>query len=345
LGYKHLFFDYDNTLAPWRSLEVGAKTIALFNRLRENGFSICVITNASKKRAEDIKASIGSGIPVFGNMRKPGTKKLNGVLKDVGAIPSQSVLIGDLFFTDIVAGNRLKMLTFMINPNTVRYRNTQRKLLSFLQLFASYVPVFFYKVYFYTIGWFFRLTLLISPHEYCPDIFAIDYDMLASHDFNAIIFDLDNTLIPWKKKPLDAETVSLLKMLRNRGFKVFILSNSSNTQRITELKTQLGEGYIVEGKMMKPFPYRTREWLRRASQDPKGVVFAGDQLFTDVLCGNLLHLYTIKIEPLDRTYEFWATKVLRFLERKLTKFLHIKPKIKNASDKAIESKTPQVHRD
>jgi hypothetical protein len=85
--------------------------------------------------------------------------------------------------------------------------------------------------------------------------------------------------------------------------------------------------------MLKPFPYKMKECLKKANQDPKKTVIIGDQLFTDILCGNLLRLYTIKVEALDLHNEFWATKILRFFERKLISFIHFKPKIKETGDR------------
>ncbi|HPF17697.1 MAG TPA: hypothetical protein PLN92_08965, partial [Thermotogota bacterium] len=44
-------------------------------------------------------------------------------------------------------------------------------------------------------------------------------------------------------------------------------------------------------------------------------LFIGDQLFTDILTGNLLKTYTIKVEPIDLEHEFPMTKILRKLEK------------------------------
>jgi len=332
-GFRFLFFDYDNTLAPWKSPLLDGETKSLFSDLIDIGFSIAIISNAPLKRAEEIRKGIDERVGVFGNMRKPGVKKLRDVVVRAGAAPSQSVLIGDLFFTDIIVGNRLMMHTFLVNPYTAKLENATKKCSAVLAYVVSMIPVVFYKIYFYTIGWFFRLTHLISPHEYARSVFSIDYEQLAAHHLDAIIFDLDNTLLPWRGESLDAEIKALFTRLKQVGFRIFILSNSSKIDRLQTIKKQLGEELVIRGKMLKPFPYKMKECLKKANQDPKKTVIIGDQLFTDILCGNLLRLYTIKVEALDLHNEFWATKILRFFERKLISFIHFKPKIKETGDR------------
>jgi len=126
-GFRFLFFDYDNTLAPWKSPLLDSETKSLFSDLIDIGFSIAIISNAPLKRAEEIRKGIDERVGVFGNMRKPGVKKLRDVVVRAGAAPSQSVLIGDLFFTDIIVGNRLMMHTFLVNPYTAKLENATKK--------------------------------------------------------------------------------------------------------------------------------------------------------------------------------------------------------------------------
>jgi len=154
-GFRFLFFDYDNTLAPWKSPLLDDDTKRLFSELIEKGFSINIISNAPTKRVAEVRKGIDERVGVFGNMRKPGVKKLRDVVLRAGAAPSQSVLIGDLFFTDIIVGNRLMMHTFLVNPYMAKLENATKRFTTIFQNILSMIPVFFYKLYFYTIGWFF----------------------------------------------------------------------------------------------------------------------------------------------------------------------------------------------
>src|SRR6056297_1080309 len=76
LGMTTLLFDYDNTLAPWKSLDVGNRTLKLFQNLLRLCFKVFVVTNAPSERGNDIIRRFRWQIPVFCSMRKPGIKNL-----------------------------------------------------------------------------------------------------------------------------------------------------------------------------------------------------------------------------------------------------------------------------
>jgi predicted HAD superfamily phosphohydrolase YqeG len=53
------------------------------------------------------------------------------------------------------------------------------------------------------------------------------------------------------------------------------------------------------------------------------IILIGDQIFTDILGGNVLGFYTILVEPKDKNRDFILTKFQRFFEKSILK------KIKN----------------
>lgn len=322
LGMRVLLFDYDNTLAPWRSNKINDKTLDLFEKLLEMGFRICIVTNAQEKRAINISDRFEDRIPVFGNMRKPGIKKLEMVLKSLKALPEETLFIGDLFLTDTIAGNRLKMYTIMVAPYSFDVQ-------SYLNKTAKFFTRFFYRVYFYTIGWFFRMSVLVTPHETKESVFDIEYMKFKNAGFEAIIFDLDNTLAVWKAKFLsDNIKKLLLTLVEDEGFKVFILSNTRHTDRLSNIKTSLENKVIIAGKMKKPWRFKVERILSKHKVNKSRTLFIGDQLFTDVFTGNILKTYTIKVKPLDGEHEFSGTKVLRKFERFILKFLKKRNELK-----------------
>ncbi|NMB13465.1 MAG: HAD hydrolase-like protein, partial [Firmicutes bacterium] len=66
----------------------------------------------------------------------------------------------------------------------------------------------------------------------------------------------------------------------------------------------------------KPF----RQALALLGTAPGETIVIGDQLFTDILGGNRMDLYTILIDPVDME-ELAATKVMRKLERRVIRRL------------------------
>jgi len=327
LGMTTLLFDYDNTLAPWKSLDVGNRTLELFENLLRMGFKVCVVTNAPSERGKDIIRRFRGQIPVFGSMRKPGIKKLKLVLRFLDSEPENTVLTGDLFFTDIIAGNRAGMYTILVNP----YTQYTQEVKNWITRAAERTTRWSYKFYFYTIGWFFRLIYLISPHETYDHWKSVDFRRLKDLGFKNIIFDMDNTLARWKAPDVDDDTVKRLKALITMGYRIVIMSNTRKTGRLFKLKRRIGEGFEVSGKMGKPFPAKARGLMKRLKMNNAETLFIGDQLFTDILTGNLLKTYTIKVDPIDLEYEFPGTKIFRRLEKFFATKLRKHPTVKGRS--------------
>ncbi len=326
LGFRTLLFDYDNTLAPWKSIVVDEKTLLLFTKLIDLGFQICVVTNAPPKRAQHIINRFKGKIPVFGSMRKPGIRNLTRVVNAISADASKTVIIGDLLFTDIIAGNRMKMYTIMVNPY-------QEGVISFLGKTVKVITRVTHSIFYYTVGWFFHLSEMISPNEFQETVFDIDFPHLKNTGFETIVFDLDNTLVRWKSKVFHDSTISLLHQVQQMGFRVFILSNTTNKHRVQFIQEQLGNSFSVWGHMKKPFPRKMKSVLEKNACDLQKTVVVGDQLFTDVFVGSILRAYTIKVQPLSLKKEFFGTRILRICERLLSRYIKTKPKIPEAPNR------------
>lgn len=311
LGINTLLFDYDNTLAPWKSISVGKPTIELFQRLLNNQFKVCVVTNAPANRAGELLDHFGGRVPVFGQMKKPGIKKLSKVLEFLQSKPEETALTGDLFFTDIIAGNRMKMYTILVNP----YSHYTKEVSDFIGKAAYKMTRWSYLFYFYTVGWFFRLSHLISPQLRVEKWQDVNFERFWEQGYRNIIFDMDNTLARWKEEDIPEAAIEKLKELVVKGYKLFIMSNTSHIQRLETIKKKIGSGMKAYGKMRKPFLSKARAIMKREELKGSDTLFIGDQLFTDILTGNLLKTYTVKVDPIDLEHEFPATKFLRKLER------------------------------
>ena len=69
---------------------------------------------------------------------------------------------------------------------------------------------------------------LFKPDMYVKDIYAIDYKKLKSYGIKCILFDLDNTLVPYYKKKPTRKLKDFIENLKDIGFKVIIFSNSNS---------------------------------------------------------------------------------------------------------------------
>lgn len=329
LGIDTLLFDYDNTLAPWKSIAVSQETISLFEKLLVDGFKVCVVTNAPASRANNILEHFNGKVPVFGSMKKPGIKNMKKVLEFLKAEPDHTVLTGDLFFTDIIAGNRLNIHTILVNPFRKQYSDLFEKIVSRMTRIS-------YLIYFYTIGWFFRLSHLITPDERCDDWQEIDFEKYIRIGYKNVVFDMDNTLARWKEKDLDENSVQSIKRLIRMGFRVFIMSNTRHTKRLHLIRNKVGPGMEVYGLMKKPLIGKAKTIMKQKNIIGSETIFIGDQLFTDILMANLLKMFSVKVKPLDLTHELPITKFFRKIEKMFEK--HHKTSKKNKFEKTDEGK-------
>jgi len=98
--------------------------------------------------------------------------------------------------------------------------------------------------------------------------------------------------------------------LRERGFSVCLVSNNWH-ERVHHVASELG--FDLVDKAIKPLPFAFRQALRLENATAKEAAVIGDQLFTDILGGNMLGMRTILVAPLSAT-DLPHTLLLRRLE-------------------------------
>lgn len=150
----------------------------------------------------------------------------------------------------------------------------------------------------------------LAPDFFVRSVYDLDLDTLSAKGIRAIITDLDNTLVSWDDPLPNAGLQDWLKIVRGKGFSVYIVSNNS-PERVRKFAQAFGVPAI--SKAVKP-----RRRAFRLACEEMGVTLAetaviGDQIFTDVLGGNRLGVYTILVNPVSRR-EFFGTKIMRKLE-------------------------------
>lgn len=153
------------------------------------------------------------------------------------------------------------------------------------------------------------------PYFYFYSIFDIDFELLYKKGIYNLIIDIDNTLSKWKSKEPDSKVFSIIKTLKDNGFNICILSNSSN-KRIGKYCSNLDILYV--GNACKPFRGSFIRAMKLLNSDNLNTCVIGDQIFTDILGGNSCNLMTILVSPMGKS-EFFTTKMLRKLEKKILK--------------------------
>ncbi|MDF2673723.1 MAG: YqeG family IIIA-type phosphatase [Clostridiales bacterium] len=113
-GIENLIIDIDNTLVPWGSGKADERAFNLIKELRMLEFKICLLSNSSKKRVLKFMDIMDVGFFSLGI--KPMKIMFMGALKRLCGKPTNTCVIGDQIFTDIVGGNRCCIHTILVDP-------------------------------------------------------------------------------------------------------------------------------------------------------------------------------------------------------------------------------------
>lgn len=115
-GIKCLVFDLDNTLVPVKAKMTTREVETFIRRLRQNKFTVILMSNSPKKRVSLFKKSLG--IPVFSFSMKPLKRKYKKMLKEYGFDLSEVACIGDQIMTDIWGANKMGFTSILVDKMT-----------------------------------------------------------------------------------------------------------------------------------------------------------------------------------------------------------------------------------
>ena len=165
---------------------------------------------------------------------------------------------------------------------------------------------------------------LLCPNITVKTLYDIERNELQQQGIRGIIFDLDNTIIPWDSPTMSPDIIQWLNALLAQGFKICLVSNNMG-KRVQTIAGIFGIPFV--SRAYKPSKSGFRQAIAKMELAENQVAVVGDQLFTDVLGGNRLGLYTIWVAPLSAT-EFFGTKITRRLEKLTVRILRAKGLIK-----------------
>jgi len=138
--------------------------------------------------------------------------------------------------------------------------------------------------------------------------------MLKKKNIKGILLDLDNTIIRRDADGFTPEVAEWFSGLRGEGFKMGIVSNNSR-KRVEAVAGSMSLPAVH--RAVKPYIGSFRRALKMLGTSAGETALVGDQIFTDILGGNLTGLYTILVVPM-KGREFLGT---RLFTRPLEKIL------------------------
>ena len=133
------------------------------------------------------------------------------------------------------------------------------------------------------------MILRLRPSETANSILGIDYARLRTLGQQALLFDFDGTLARKGASCMPAVSLSLLAELAEMGFRIAILTNRRSTRTIANITVP------IMYHARKPRRAGYLALLRELASDPAHCTMIGDRTLTDVLGGNRIGMYTIRV--------------------------------------------------
>jgi len=149
------------------------------------------------------------------------------------------------------------------------------------------------------------------PDEYLENIYEIDFAAWKKLGYQAVLFDIDNTLV-CHGAPATKEIVCFFEKLRALGYQAMVMSNNKEPRVKSFAEAVGGIGYVY--KAGKPFKRAYLHCMNQMGTDSHNTLFVGDQLFTDVWGAKRCGIYSILVKPIDKKEEFQIV-LKRILER------------------------------
>lgn len=152
-----------------------------------------------------------------------------------------------------------------------------------------------------------------TPTYYANNIFEIDPIFFLRIKTPILLLDLDNTLDSWKTTTPSKRVMDYIKRLKELKIRPIIVSNNTsdhvkNYARALEIECITG--------VFKPFKRILKKRLTNLKINPEDCIVIGDQLMTDIACGNALKIKTLLLEPITKE-EFIGTHINRIFDKPL----------------------------
>ncbi len=157
-----------------------------------------------------------------------------------------------------------------------------------------------------------------------PDLFLnqtilhLTPEQVQHHGLKGLVLDVDETLVPIRMAEMSAEIGPWVVAMQAVA-DIWLVSNNVSESRIQRIADILQVPYIAGAG--KPSRRKLRRAVEAMNLRPEQVGMVGDRLFTDVLAGNRLGMFTVLVEPmvaldtvhrrsLLHRFEFWLSQQL-----------------------------------
>ncbi|MBL1209336.1 YqeG family HAD IIIA-type phosphatase [Geminocystis sp. GBBB08] len=159
---------------------------------------------------------------------------------------------------------------------------------------------------------------ILQPDLVLGDIVIhLSPNLIRQYNLKGLVLDVDETLVPWKEKQLSPELINWVTEVRPI-VDLWLVSNNLSQNRISAIASSLNLPFIFGAG--KPSRRKLRQAVNAMNHPVEQIAMVGDRLFTDVLAGNRLGMFTILVEPMVepekmkllsiRNFEVWLSQKL-----------------------------------
>lgn len=167
---------------------------------------------------------------------------------------------------------------------------------------------------------------LLSLSHLQPDlilgspILSLTPEVIQQYQLRGLILDVDETLVPLRSAQASEELKHWVERIRE-VVSIWLVSNNLSETRISTIANFLDLPYIVAAR--KPSRRNLRKAADAMNLPVEQVAMVGDRLFTDVLAGNRLGMFTILVEPMVNPTDTVTSDPARDFEVWLSQFLGV----------------------
>lgn len=160
---------------------------------------------------------------------------------------------------------------------------------------------------------------LLQPDLILEDsVLTLTPEMVQSYGLKGLVLDVDETLVPFQVDDISTELQDWINKMRS-VVSLWLVSNNLSEARIGGIARSLDVPYYLGAA--KPSRRKIRAALEKMDLPVHQVAMVGDRLFTDVLAGNRLGMFTVLVEPIVHPGVALRKHPVRNLEVFISEFL------------------------
>lgn len=135
---------------------------------------------------------------------------------------------------------------------------------------------------------------IFMPDLMLRDVTRVDKALLDANGLRGLILDVDNTLTEHGSQYVRPQVEQWLRRMSDQGIRLIIVSNNTRS-RVQPFASRLGLDFVAMG--CKPLTMGLSRAQKQMGLPTQEVGVVGDQIYTDVVGGNLKGMYTILVTP------------------------------------------------